>query len=190
MGEVMNSQELIAFEAEVAAAFERKEIRGPIHLVGGNEVELIKIFKEIKPEYWVLSTWRAHYHALLKGVPRERVMADILAGKSMFLHYPEYRFMTSAIVGGMCSIAVGLASQGERVWCFVGDMAARTGAFHEASQYASRNDIPVTFIIEDNGLATNTPTAKAWGESRKEVIRKYQYERTQPHCGSGTYVQF
>lgn len=186
----MNSSELIEFEKEVAAAFERKEIRGPIHLVGGNEAQLIEIFNGIKPDDWVLSTWRSHYHALLHGVPKERVMADILAGKSMQLHYPEYRFLTSAIVGGICPIAVGLAAGGQRVFCFVGDMAAETGIFHECVKYAEGHGLPVTFIIEDNGLATNTPTAETWGNKDALCVDHYYYKRTKPHCGSGTYVQF
>ena len=193
-------QALIDFEREVALAFEAKKIRGPIHLNSETQARpLIEIFKGIKRTDWVLSTWRSHYHALLHGVPRETLMRDILAGKSMFLHYPEHRFMTSSIVAGLCSIACGLAAGGETVWCFVGDMAASTGTFHDAHEYALGHDLPVKFIIEDNGFSTNTPTREAWGtkgrdpswwnHSRK-IRSTYSYERTQPHCGSGTYVAF
>lgn len=186
----MNAADLISFEKEVADAFERKEIRGPIHLVGGNEGKLIEVFREIPKSDWVLSTWRSHYHALLHGVPRGTVMNDILAGKSMQLHYPKHKFLTSAIVGGVCPIAVGLAAAGNHVWCFVGDMAAETGVFHECVKYVSGHDLPVTFIIEDNGFATNTPTADTWGSKSGECVVHYSYERTQPHCGVGKYVQF
>src|SRR5258706_15007986 len=86
--------QLIAFENSVAAAFESRKIRGPIHLAGGNEDQLIEIFKRIKRTDWVLSTWRSHYHALLHGIPEELVMKEILAGHSMQLHFPQYRFMT------------------------------------------------------------------------------------------------
>lgn len=190
VGGTLDANELIAFEGEVAVAFEAKKIRGPIHLSGGNEEHLISLFKIIKAEDWVLSTWRSHYHALLKGVPPGRIMADILAGRSMMLHYPEYKFLTSAIVGGILPIACGLASAGERVWCFIGDMAARGGAFHEARRYAVGHDLNVRFIIEDNGLSTNTPTAEAWGTKKTDKGYFYPYTRTVPHCGSGTYVQF
>ena len=48
------------------------KIKAPIHLSGNNENELIKIFKKVnKKNDWVLSTWRNHYHALLKGIPRK-----------------------------------------------------------------------------------------------------------------------
>ena len=117
-------------------------------------------------------------------------MADILNGKSMMLHYPEYRFLTSAIVGGILPIACGLASQGEKVWCFVGDMAAANGDFFEAKRYAEGHNLPVTFVVEDNGFATNTPTQETWGTQVHNKVIHYRYNRTQPHCGSGTYVAF
>src|ERR1035437_3876750 len=145
----MTKQELIDFEREVADAFEAKKIRGPIHLAGGNEDQLIEIFKDVKTTDWVLSTWRSHYHALLKGVPRQKVMDEILVGRSMSLHFPEYKFLTSAIVAGICPIACGLAAAGERVWCFVGDMAATTGSFNEASGYAMGHNLNVKFVVED-----------------------------------------
>lgn len=189
----MEAARLIAFENKVAAAFESRKIRAPVHLVGGNETQLIDIFKEIKRRDWVLSTWRSHYHALLHGVPAPRVMAEILAGRSMSLHFPEYRFMSSAIMGGMLPIACGIAAgltNGEHVWCFVGDMAATTGIYHEAWQYAGGHKLPVTFVVEDNGLSTNTPTEETWGTALVDKEIYYKYERTHHHCGTGTYVSF
>ena len=129
-------------------------------------------------------------HALLHRVPRELVMAEILAGRSMQLHFPEYKFMSSAIVGGMLPLACGLAAGGEKVWCFVGDMCASTGAFHDAYQYVRRQGLPVQFVIEDNGLSTNSPTQKVWGEreiypgierERYQHARRYSYIRTTNH---------
>ena len=62
----MNKKDLIAFEKKVQEAYEAGEIRAPVHLSGNNEEQLIKIFKKIKKNDWVFSTWRNHYHALLK----------------------------------------------------------------------------------------------------------------------------
>src|SRR5258708_524938 len=140
---MLTKAELIAFENRVAAAFEARKIRGPIHLAGGNEDQLIEIFKRVKRTDWVLSTWRSHYHALLHGVPEKLVMDQILAGHSMQLHFPAHRFMTSAIVSGMLPIACGLAAAGQRVWCFVGDMAASGGAFFRADPSPPGPDLPL-----------------------------------------------
>lgn len=194
----MDKKDLIEFEQEVAAAFEAKKIRGPIHLNSPAQADhLIEIFKEVKETDWVLSTWRSHWHALLKGVPRETVMREILAGRSMMLHFPEHRFMTSAIVGGMLPIACGLAAGGHKVWCFVGDMCATTGAFQDAHNYAMHKKLPATFVIENNDLSTNTPTLESWGADvlveppyYLPTLRYYRYKRTTQHCGTDTYVSF
>ena len=127
----------------------------------------------------------------------------------MFLCDAEYHIISSAIVGGCLPIAVGMAmglkrqGKSERVWVFSGDMAAETGAFLEATKYAGWHDLRITFVIEDNGLSTNTPTIIAWGEQRYNVspseiaecnfgteVVHYYYKRTVPHVGAGTWVTF
>ena len=187
---MLTPAELIAFEQDIAAEFEAGNIRAPIHLVGGNEEQLIEIFQEVRAEDWVLSTWRSHYHALLKGIPPAEVKAQIMAGRSMFISSVEHRFMSSAIMGGMLPIACGLAYQGARVWCFVGDMCSWTGAYKDAVTYARGHSLDVHFVIEDNGLSTNTPTVETWGLGEAPLILHYKYKRTFPHTGVGKWIQF
>ena len=192
----MTADDLIAFEREVLIAFESKKILGPVHLSGGNEKELIEIFKDIDAQDWVFSTYRNHYHALLHGIPRKRVMAEIMASRSMNLTFPEHRFFTSAIVGGCLPIAAGVAAalkrreEQRKVWCFVGDMAASVGAFYEACHYCGGHDLPITFIIEDNGLSCDSPTKECWGTGHGFKLMRYRYERQHPHVGTGKYVSF
>jgi TPP-dependent pyruvate/acetoin dehydrogenase alpha subunit len=196
---VVRPSDLISFEIGLSEAFKARSIPGPIHLSGGNEKPLISLFKGINPGDWVFSTYRSHYHALLHGVPPDEVRAQIMAGRSMNLSFPEHRFFSSAIVGGCLPIAVGVAAgiarrRGrERVWCFVGDMAASLGAFHDAVQYAWGHKLPVQFVVEDNGVACDTPTEETWGVTRKieaPNVTRYSYQRTWPHVGVGEWVQF
>lgn len=189
-------EKLIAFEKRVAEEFENGNIKGPVHLSGGNEDQLIAVFQKISSDDWVFSTWRNHYHALLHGIQEERVLREIVAGRGMNLTFPEHKFYSSAIVGGILPISVGVAYALKRkdckrkVWCFVGDMAATTGAFHEANQYASRQDLPITFVIEDNGVSTNTPTDETWGLGWVGKTLYYPYKRVYPHYGIGKLGQF
>ncbi|HJX13225.1 MAG TPA: thiamine pyrophosphate-dependent enzyme [Dehalococcoidales bacterium] len=177
--------------------FLNKEIRAPIHLSRGNEDALLKIFEQVSPEDWVFSTHRSHYHALLHGLSPDWVREEILQGRSMHIFNRERRFFSSAIVAGCLPIAVGVAlgikCKGEKnhVWVFIGDMAAETGAFHECTRYAAGHSLPITFVVEDNGLSTNTPTQEVWGEDkgRAHVIR-YQYVRQFPHVGCDQWVTF
>ena len=193
----LTASDLMAFELEVKEAFEDGKIRGPVHLAGGNEAELIRIFQLVRPGDWVFATYRSHFHALLHGIPRERVMAEIMAGRSMNLSFPEYRFVTSAIVGGCLPIAVGVAAAIKRkkepnqVWCFVGDMAASIGTFHDAYHYATRHDLLINFVIEDNGLSCDSPTEECWGLSTSKTPPvHYFYKRQYPHVGTGKFIQF
>ncbi len=173
--------ELIQFEEEIKEEILRGNIRAPVHLSGGNEDDLIEIFKEIRFDDWVLSTHRSHYHALLKGIPREWVKSEIIRGHSITLNNSGHHFLSSAIVGGILPIGVGLALAGQRVWCFVGDMAAETGIFHECVKYSLSNNLPIKFVVEDNGVSVDTPTKRVW---------RYSYQRTFSHLGTGVYVLF
>lgn len=184
-------EELIAFEEEIASLYFAKKIPGPVHLSYGNEETLIAIFKNVKDGDWVFSTHRSHYHALLKGIPRDWLRAEILAGQSITINNPEHNFYASAIMGDIAAIAVGRAlalklnHSGERAWCFVGDMFAEMGVFAESVKFAEGHDLPITFVVEDNGISVVTPTQEAWGLKRPETkVIRYQYENTRyPHAG-------
>lgn len=203
--------DLIDFEEEIAELFLEKRIRAPIHLSRGNEEPLIEIFKQVKPEDWVCSTHRSHYHALLKGISPQWLKAEILAGRSMHIMSAFYYFFSSAIVGGNLPIAVGLAmgikmgGENRQVWCFCGDMAAEHGGFCEATKYTKNFNLPICFVIEDNNLSTNTPTRQVWGIREKptqegEIIEvdswesgkilRYFYTRQCEHVGVGKWVNF
>jgi pyruvate dehydrogenase E1 component alpha subunit len=195
-------EELINFETEIGECFNDAQIRAPIHLYYGNEDQMIDIFEEIEEDDWVFCTWRSHYQCLLKGVPQERVKQDILDGKSIGLCYPDYNIYSSAIVTGSIPIATGVAFDIKRksgknyVFCFVGDMGAETGTFFENWKYAVNHDLPIHFIIEDNGKSVCTDTRKTWNSKKhwfaneKQKITYYQYETKYPHAGAGKRIQF
>lgn len=193
----MEKEELIAFTNEIKELFDAGKIKSPVHLSMGNEEQLIKIFEQVKPQDWVFSTHRSHYHALLKGIPKEWLKNEILENRSIHISNKQYKFFSSAIVGGICPIATGTAlglrlkDSNEHVWCFVGDMAARTGIFYESVRYAEGFDLPVTFVVEDNDLSVNTPTSVVWGNNNgNHKIKYYEYTRLLPHSGGGKWIKF
>lgn len=194
---MVNKEDLIQFEEEVKELFLDAKIRSPVHLSKGNEDALIKIFQRINKGDWVFSTHRSHYHTLLKGVDREWLRKEILENRSIHICNREHNFFSSAIVGGCLPIATGVAIALKRkgasswVWVFTGDMGAETGIFHECTKYARRNDLPITFVVEDNELSINTPTQVVWGKSKsKGHIIRYKYKREVPHTGAGKFVTF
>ena len=183
---MITKEELIAFEADIASLFEQAKIPSPCHLSGGNEDALIDIFRYIKPTDWVFSNHRSHFHALLKGVPPEWLKAEILANHSITINNAEYKFFSSAIVGGILPIAVGVAMMGQPAWVFVGDMASSGGIFYECYKYSVGHNLPITFIIEDNGWSVNSPSKETWGSK----LSSYEYIRQYPHVGVTKWVIF
>lgn len=192
-------QDLLDFEERIIESWEGGKIRGPVHLSNGNEEQLIEIFKRIKTTDWVFSTWRSHYHALLKGIDSKWVEQTILDGKSITICNQDEKFYSSAIVGGTLSIALGTALSikrdggDDKVWVFVGDMSFESGLFYETHKYARNLDLPLYFVVEDNGVSTYTPTIETWGGKQREIpedVVYYQYKSKYPHYGTGKWVVF
>ena len=191
--------DLIGFEDLIVSHWEGGKIRGPVHLSNGNEEQLIEIFKRIKTTDWVFSTWRSHYHALLKGLYPEWLEKQILDGKSITICNSDKKFYSSAIVGGTLSIALGVAmsikkdGKDDKVWIFVGDMSFESGLFYETYKYARNYNLPLYFIVEDNGVSTYTPTEDTWNGIKREVPQDviwYEYKSKFPHYGTGKWVAF
>lgn len=200
---LIRPEDLVKFESRVADAFNQGKIRAPIHLYSNNEKSILKVFESVSESDWVFCSWRSHYQCLLKGVPEEVVFDAILKGRSIALSFPEYRIFSSAIVAGQVSWAIGVAkgikmeSKSEKVWCFLGDMASEVGISQTAFRYAQQWDLPINFVIEDNGLSVMTDTREVWGgkplrfeNSENPKILSYSYSNSYPHAGAGVRVNF
>jgi pyruvate dehydrogenase E1 component alpha subunit len=198
----LTKDDLRNFELEIFQLFKNKKIRSPIHLRGGNEEQLIEIFKNIKPDDYCFTTWASHLECLLKGVPPEKLKEAILKNKSICLSFKDYNIISSAIVGGNAPIAVGLAKglkmngSKQHVWCFVGDMSFYTGSVQESLRYSEVQDLPITFVVANNHKSVETPTAEVWGNSIATIATNskkclyYEYENYFPHAGIGEKVLF
>ena len=199
----ITASQLRDFEDRVAEAFNSGRIRAPVHLYSGNEEEMIRVFSEVRAEDWVLCSWRSHYQCLLKGVPMDRVFHEIMDGRSISLCFPEFNIFSSAMVGGILPIGTGIATALKRsnstakVHCFLGEMTAETGIAHECIKYSTNLDLPIRFIVEDNGKSVCTDTRDAWGtdqltfaDSENPKIEYYRYTNSYPHAGAGVRVQF
>lgn len=204
-------EDLIAFEDDIAEEFNSGKIKAPVHLYNDNEEDILRVFRKyaIGKNDWVLCSWRSHYQCLLKGVPPEELKEAILEGRSISLCFKEYKILCSGIVTGVLPIAVGIALDIKRardsrkldygrVFCFMGDMTSETGVAHECIKYSVNHDLPIHFIIEDNGKSVCTDTRETWGsdtltyeECSSPKITYYKYTLDKyPHAGAGQRVQF
>jgi pyruvate dehydrogenase E1 component alpha subunit len=186
-------EELIAFEDRIGDLYLDNKLPFLFHLSGGNEDQLIEIFKDIKEGDYVISNHRSHYHALLHGIPPEVVEQRILNGRSMFIYDRERNFFCSAIIGGTPAIAAGIAwalkrkGSDKKVWCFVGDGTEDNGHTYEAIRYVDGFDLPCKFIIENNNRSVESTNEERWGKTsdyqwNSPSVIKYYYDITYPHC--------
>ena len=124
-------------------------------------------------------------------------------GKSISLCFPKYKIYSSAIVGGILPISLGLALSLKRrkskskVFCFIGDMTSETGIAHETIKYSINKKLPIHFIVEDNTKSVCTDTRKTWSLKKltyqnynKKYVTYYKYHLDYPHAGAGKRVQF
>jgi TPP-dependent pyruvate/acetoin dehydrogenase alpha subunit len=135
----------------------------------------------------------------LKDITPNWLERQILDGKSITICKTDEKFYSSAIVGGTLSIALGVAmgikrdNSDEKVWVFIGDMSFESGIFYEVYKYAKNYDLPLHFVVEDNGVSTYTPTEATWNGIKREVpddVIWYDYKSKYPHYGTGKWVAF
>jgi TPP-dependent pyruvate/acetoin dehydrogenase alpha subunit len=200
----MKTDDLVAFESEIASLFGEGKIKAPIHLRSGCEENLIQIFEGIKKDDWVFGYWGMHLHCLLKGVPQDKLKKSILDGDSIALCFPEERIYCSGIVGSQAGVAVGAAygikerKSSEHVYLFTGDMGAECGIFHEAVKFSFNHKLPITFVVEDNGISVLTDTREVWGDNApwfkdtkyEKIIKYFKYKNGWPHSGIGKRIAF
>jgi pyruvate dehydrogenase E1 component alpha subunit len=163
------------FEERCVELYSAQHIRGFMHLGIGQEAVAVGVIDALRPDDRVVGTYRDHAHALAKGVPMDRVMAEMFGmsegcsggrGGSMHLFDVEHGlFGGNAIVAGGLPLAVGLALGDQMCHrdlvtvCFFGDGAMAEGEFHESINLAALWKLPVLFVCENNLYAMGTALA-------------------------------
>lgn len=185
-------EELIVFSEKIKRLYLDNKIATQFHLSGGNENKLIELFKEIREDDYVISNHRNHYHALLHGIPAEKVEDRIVSGRSMFMYDRKRNFFSSSIIGGTPGIAAGIAwalkkkHSSQKVWCFVGDGTEDNGHLYEAIRYVEGWELPCKFVIENNDKAVDATNTERWGKTgdfhwNSSSVIKYYYQLKHPH---------
>ncbi len=173
------------FEGACAEQYTKGNITGFLHLYSGQEAVAVGSTHALHKDDYVLSAYREHAQAIVRGAEPKRVMAELFGkstgickgkGGSMHLFDPDLNFMGGyAIVGGQFPIAVGLAfaakfRKEDRISaCFFGDGAVNQGNFHEGLNWARLWDLPVLFICENNfyGIGTEVHRSSALADIHK-----------------------
>jgi pyruvate dehydrogenase E1 component alpha subunit len=160
------------FEERAAEMYARAKIGGFLHLSIGEEATIVGAARALKDTDYLISTYRSHGHALVRGTPPERVMAELFGrvdgcsrgrGGSMHMFDLERRFMGGyGIVGGNLPIAAGIALASEHketdeiTLCIFGDGASNQGTFGETLNIAALWRLPVVFMVTNNQFGMGT----------------------------------
>jgi len=170
------------------------QVYGLIHLSVGQEGVAAPVCTQLRDDDPVYSGHRAHGHALAKGAPVWRVLAELMGrdgglcrglGGSMHLVDVEHGFMgATGVVGGNIPMALGSALArrlrgGDQVAVvFFGDGAVQAGHFNESVNLATLWGLPLILVCENNGFAEFTPRSAHTNVERvSDVVAPYELER-------------
>ncbi|MFI5355932.1 MAG: pyruvate dehydrogenase (acetyl-transferring) E1 component subunit alpha [Opitutales bacterium] len=160
------------FEERSLRAYQAKKIGGFLHLYIGQEAVAAGCCSLMEANDHVITAYRDHGHALAVGMGMNELMAELYGkatgcskgkGGSMHFFAPDRNFWGGhGIVGGQIPLGVGLAYalkyrgiKGAAL-AFMGDGAVNQGAVHEAYNLAALWQLPVVFVIENNGYSMGT----------------------------------
>ena len=160
------------FEERVHVEFSRGDIPGFVHLYAGEEASAAGIMTHLRQHDHIASTHRGHGHCIAKGVDVKGMMAEIFGkksgvcgGKGGSMHIADLdkgMMGANGILGAGAPLACGAAlaakyrDNGDIAISFVGDGASNQGTFLESLNLASIWNLPIVFVVENNGYAEST----------------------------------
>ncbi len=164
------------FEEESARAYAQGKIGGFLHLYIGQEAVAVGANAAMRPDDYMITTYRDHGHALARGMTARAAMAELFGkvtgcskglGGSMHFFDKEHNMLGGyGIVGGHIPVAVGTAfaakyrGDGRVAMVFFGDGAVSIGDFHEGMSLAALWKLPVVFVCENNEYSMGTPLSR------------------------------
>ena len=165
------------FEERCAEAYALGKVGGFCHLYIGQEAVSTGVLGALREDDYVITTYRDHGQALMRGIPARAVMAELFGrvdgcargkGGSMHLFDRNVNFMGGhGIVGSHIPVGTGISFAikyrgGDQVCvCFMGEAAVNIGAFHEALNMAQLWKLPAIFVIENNRYGMGTAVERA-----------------------------
>ncbi|HEY0347668.1 MAG TPA: pyruvate dehydrogenase (acetyl-transferring) E1 component subunit alpha [Pyrinomonadaceae bacterium] len=179
------------FEEKCAESYSLGKIGGFCHLYIGQEAVGVGAISTLRPDDYVLTSYREHGQAIAKGISPEAVMAELYGkaggcshgkGGSMHLFDADVNFLGGhAIVGGQIPLATGVAfaskykETDQVTLCFFGEAAVNQGAFHESLNMAQLWKLPCIYICENNMYGMGTSLQRAMS-SQNVALKAQAYE--------------
>ncbi len=163
-------------EEEAARGYAQGKIGGFLHLYIGQEAVGVGSIAALKPDDYVITTYRDHGIAIAKGMNSKALMAELYGkatgcskglGGSMHMFDAANRMLGGyGIVGGHIPLAAGVAfaskyrGDGTVTLCYFGEGAVSIAGFHEGVSLAALWKLPIVFICENNEYSMGTPLSR------------------------------
>src|SRR5438067_6002440 len=160
------------FEEEAGRQYQQAKAGGFLHLAIGEEATIVGTTSVMRPDDYLIGTYRTHGHAIARGTDPKNVMAELFGredgcsrgrGGSMHIFDLERRFMGGyGIVGGNLPLAAGDAlacdykGTDDAVVCMFGDGASNQGTFGETMNLVALWKLPVVFLVVNNQFGMGT----------------------------------
>ncbi|MDX6657015.1 MAG: pyruvate dehydrogenase component alpha subunit [Solirubrobacteraceae bacterium] len=160
------------FEERAGEMYAKAKVGGFLHLAIGEEATIVGSGRALRDSDFLISTYRSHGHAIVRGTDPKRVMAELFGrvdgtskgrGGSMHMFDLQKRFMGGyGIVGGNLPIAAGFALASDYqgaddvTLCQFGDGASNQGTFGETLNLAALWRLPVVFMVTNNRFGMGT----------------------------------
>lgn len=175
-------------ELFISKHYPEQIFRCPVHLAIGHEAIPAALLSLHTQDRFIFSYHRSHHHFLASGASIESLIYELAGspkgacqgfGGSHHLRDENSGFMGSTpIITGTLPVATGFAhglrldKKKGRVFVFIGDTAGEEGLFYECLNMASLYKLPITFVIEDNGLSCFTLAKDRQGFENYQAIAK------------------
>jgi len=179
------------FEERTMQAYQQAKIGGFCHIYIGQEATAVGSIGATNNDDPIVTAYRDHGHALARGMDPNACMAEMYGkvtgcakGKGGSMHMfdkPNAMYGGHAIVGGQNPLGCGLAwaaqyrSEDKVALCYMGDGALNQGATHEAMNLASIYNLPLIFVLENNGYSMGTDIARGTAMAHDQKSRAEAY---------------
>ncbi|WP_067178592.1 thiamine pyrophosphate-dependent dehydrogenase E1 component subunit alpha [Microtetraspora niveoalba] len=161
------------FELALLDLFGQGRIDGTTHTCLGQEYVPVSLRPLLGETDYVFSNHRGHGHYLARFEDPAGLLAEIMGregavcrGVGGSQHIFRDRYMSTGVQGESLPVATGVAlhlkntSPGSLACVYIGDGTWGEGAVYEALNIASLWRLPLLVVVEHNGIAQSTPTAR------------------------------
>ena len=193
------------FEERTQQAYQGQKIGGFCHIYIGQEAVAVGSIAAAQPTDPVITAYRDHGHALARGMHPNYAMAEMFGkvtgcskGKGGSMHFfdkEHHMYGGHAIVGGQAPLGVGLAfaaqytGKDEVTLCYFGDGALNQGAVHEAMNLAAIWNLPILFILENNGYSMGTAIHRGTSASDDLSVKAAAYGMRYAECNGMDVIE-